>query len=246
LTDTRYGKMLYNKNDIIIGKSLELYGEWYQSEMELMKPFISPGSTCIDIGAHIGAHTLFFAQAVGPKGTVIAFEPQLAMFQLLCANVALNDHLNVLTINTALFNKSCTELLPKLNYRKKGNFGAVGFVASGGYPVKVKALDNYAFPAVNLIKIDVEGVEKFVIEGARATIQRHQPLIYAENHNKVLEKELIALLKSLDYVVYQHLASAFNPHNFKKNARNIHADFQESSIFCVPKSRNLALDLKTL
>jgi hypothetical protein len=57
LTDTRYGKIPYNKHDSIIGRDLERYGEWYQAECDLLKKYIQPGWHCLDIGANIAVRT---------------------------------------------------------------------------------------------------------------------------------------------------------------------------------------------
>lgn len=97
LINTRYGQMLINSNDTIIGRYLDLYGEWYQAELDLLKDYIQPGFYCLDIGANVGTHTLFFANIVGKEGRIYSFEPQRVIFQLLSANIALNDYLNVWT-----------------------------------------------------------------------------------------------------------------------------------------------------
>ena len=67
---SRYGYILYNKYDKAIGPSFHLYGEWAQGEMALLQAFVKPGHWALDIGANIGAHTLFLSQAVGTSGRV--------------------------------------------------------------------------------------------------------------------------------------------------------------------------------
>ncbi len=79
----RYGLMLYNVHDSVVGRSLAKYGEWAQSELELLESWISPGDWVVDAGAYIGTHTLFFARQVTSKGRVFAIEPQRRAFQLL-------------------------------------------------------------------------------------------------------------------------------------------------------------------
>jgi FkbM family methyltransferase len=243
LTDTRYGRMLYNVNDKFLGRSLELYGEWSQEEMDFLGPFIPSGGVCIDVGANIGTHTLFFANAVGKKGRVIAFEPQHIMFQLLCANIALNQHLNVRAYNYAVGDSCRMVRLPDVDYLSPYNFGIVSIQQEGGHPVQGMALDNVECPSLDLIKIDVEGWEPEVIQGAAETIRKHQPLIYAECHPTVHSQNLIKLIQSFDYDVYLHCTASFNPNNFKKNAENIHGDYRETNIFCTPRSKNISVDL---
>src|SRR2546421_9260159 len=84
----RHGYMLYNVHDQYIGRSLDRYGEYSEGEIELFSQLIKPNDVVIDVGANIGAHTLWFAQRTLPDGIVIAFEPQRLVFQTLCANMA--------------------------------------------------------------------------------------------------------------------------------------------------------------
>lgn len=252
LTETRYGKMLYNKNDTIIGKSLELYGEWYQSEFDLLKIYIKKGWHCLDIGANIGTHTLFFADAVGEDGLVIAFEPQRLIYQLLAANIALNSILNVFSCRAAIGDCQGRVKLSPIDYLNPGNFGAVRVEelqeeANFFNSVDLICIDHLNLKRVDLIKIDVEGYESKVLEGAKKTIQRGRPLLYVENHIKNNAKEVIEKIRFFGYDVYEHLAAGFNPDNFKHNSRNvIHGTYHEKNIFCVPKERALDVPLKKL
>jgi hypothetical protein len=87
----RYGTLLYNINDRYIGQALDLYGEYSEGEVVLFRRIVRPGDIVLDVGANLGAHTIFFSTAVGPRGAVLAFEPQRLVFQALCANMALNS-----------------------------------------------------------------------------------------------------------------------------------------------------------
>ena len=101
LKTCRHGEMIFNVHDQHIGRSLDLYGEWAESELELLGLFIKPGDLVVDVGANIGTHTVFFAQRAGAAGQVYALEPQRIVFQSLCANLALNGLLNVRAFHAA-------------------------------------------------------------------------------------------------------------------------------------------------
>ena len=62
VVDTRYGRMLVNKNDIYIGRSLIEYGDFSLGEVQLFQQFVPPNGIVVEAGANIGAHTLFFAK----------------------------------------------------------------------------------------------------------------------------------------------------------------------------------------
>src|SRR5258706_9116969 len=69
----RHGAMMFYANDEYIGRSLDLYGEFSEGEMELFQNYLCPGMTIADVGANIGVHTVYFANAVGTGGQVFAF-----------------------------------------------------------------------------------------------------------------------------------------------------------------------------
>ncbi len=245
LTETRYGQMLYNTNDSVIGKNLEVYGEWYEAEMELLRNFIKPGDICIDVGANIGCHTLFFASIVGKTGLVISYEPQPQIFQLLSANASLNDYLNVQTFNAAVGNHDGFARIPPIDYTQEGNYGIVS-LSDVGIPIPIYKLDSMPTTRLNLIKIDVEGYECEVIKGARNAIRKHRPFLYIENNKPEKSLELINLVKSLKYSCYDHNVVGFNPNNFKNYQTDIHGGYIEKNLLAIPQEQNIYINLPKL
>ncbi len=141
----RHGQMLFNVNDIYIGRSLDLYGEFSEGEIELFRQIVRPGGVVVEVGANIGTHTLFFAAQVGPTGVVLAFEPQRIVFQTLCANLALNSHSNVFAFQQAVGAAAGTVVVPSIDYRRSGNFGGLELGAyQQGEQVPVVTLDSFA------------------------------------------------------------------------------------------------------
>jgi hypothetical protein len=82
LKTCRYGPMLYLKRDRYVGRSLDVYGEYSELEMQVFAQLLRLGMSVAEIGANIGAHTVPLAKLVGPGGAVL---PQRAMFYLLSA-----------------------------------------------------------------------------------------------------------------------------------------------------------------
>jgi FkbM family methyltransferase len=243
IVQTRYGKMLYNKHDTTIGKSLEKYGEWCQLELEFLTPYIPYGGICVDVGAYIGTHTLFFAEAVGREGIVVAFEAQQPMFQLLCGNVALNHHLNVRAFNLALDETPGLVHINNIDYREPNHFGGAAISRYEGYPIEARTLDDCSLPAVDLLKIDVEGFEPEVINSAVVAIRMYQPFIYIEYQPMEQSQDLVPLIQALDYDVYEHDVTLFNPRNFKKCYEDMFQGLTMTNLFCVPKSKEMVIDL---
>jgi FkbM family methyltransferase len=238
LKQCKHGPMMFFAGDTHIGRSLDLYGELSEPEIELFRRYLRPGMVAVDVGANIGTHTVCFAQSVGPSGRVFAFEPQSMLHQVLRGNVALNACRNVVAENKALGARPGSIIVPWLDYAREGNFGALELGAwTQGETIALAPLDSYALDPCHLIKIDAEGVERDVLEGASATVARHQPLLYVENNKPERSKELIQWLLANHYRLYWHLPPLFNPTNYFGEMKNVFGITISVNMLCVPKSK---------
>lgn len=236
----RYGKMLFNLNDTYVGNAIRQYGEWSQEEMELLRHFIQPGAMVLDIGANIGAHTIFFSQAVGMSGLVYAFEPQQMVFQLLAANMALNSITNVNCYPVAVGDLLGSLKVPCWDYSTLGNFGSTSLRGDiDGEPVSVVTVDSLTLQDCHLMKIDAEGMEPQVLAGAFKTLQAFQPVLYVEDDRPENSEQLIRLLTLLGYSLYHHKPRYYNPQNYFKNPENIFYDEFATNLLCLPPKRVL-------
>ena len=243
LKHCRYGPMLYLANDLYVGRSLDLYGEWSEGEMDLLRQVIRPGNVVLDIGANIGSHTLFFAQATGPKGAVLAFEPQRMIFQILCGNVALNGLSNVHTHRAALGRRPGSIRVPLLDVAAEQNFGALSLDnIETGESVELKTIDSLGLPACHVIKIDVEGMEGEVIAGGEATIGRFRPILYVENERQDRSADLIDQLFSLGYRLYWHTLPMFNPNNYFGSSENVFGDMASFNMAGIHRSLSQTIE----
>lgn len=233
----RHGLTLYNKHDKYIGRSIELYGEFSQGEVEVFAQIVHPGQTVIEAGANIGSHTVPLARLVGTAGGVYAFEPQRVMFQTLCANVALAGLTNV-HCQQAAFGEAAGEIiLPAIDYRKENNFGGLSLGEYvQGEKVPVVTIDSLDLPACHFLKVDVEGMELAVIRGAAKTIQRCHPVLYVENDRKEKSAALVQLIRSMGYKLFWHLPPLFQPGNYFENPVNIFGKIVSMNMLCVHES----------
>lgn len=163
----------------------------YEPEaMQAIRALVNVGDCCIDVGANFGYYTISLANWVGPSGLVVAFEPFPGNFAVLEKNVHLNQLHNVTLENSAL--SDCTGSV-RLIYGAEDQLSATPSV--GGYAVEGDRasmnvpggrLDDYAADlrkAPNFIKIDVEGAELAVLEGARHTLLAARPALLVEIHD---------------------------------------------------------------
>lgn len=246
LVTTRYGSMHLLGRDSIVSESLALYGEWAQREIDFLAHFIAPGATVLDIGAFIGTHTLAFSTLVGEQGAVIAFEPRAEAFGLLSRNVQDNRRTNVRLHQRGVSDAPATIALHRLAPGALTNFAGLALEdedtgpASGpAYEVPLVTVDSLALSAVGLLKIDVEGMERQVLDGARETIAAFQPAVFAEANSISAGLKILNWCKASGYECLGHLTDAFNPDNFNGEARNIFDDGKELNLLLLPLGRAL-------
>jgi FkbM family methyltransferase len=232
----RHGNMLFLQRDQFVGRSLELYGEFSELEGELFAQLLRPGQVVVEVGANIGAHTVHLAKLVGAGGAVLAFEPQRVIFQILCANIALNALFNVHTYHAGLGREKGTLKVPPMDYDAVGNFGGLALTdAAVGEDVSILALDGFNLPSLQVLKIDVEGMEADVLLGARNTIARHRPVLYVENDRQEKSAALIRLIEELGYTMYWHTPNMYNQNNYFGNNENIFPGIVSINLLCIPK-----------
>jgi len=167
---------------------------WYNSrarsdDFTFITGFLNEGDTYIDIGANIGVTVIPAAKSIGKKGICKAFEPHPRIFSYLKENLKLNDLKNVEVYNLALGNSE------KDIYLTDGFTDEVNCVVETPSVVKsikvsMTTLDlaTEDLESIDLLKIDVEGYEKFVLEGARKALKK-VGCIYFE----VTEKNFLGL-----------------------------------------------------
>ena len=243
LVEWKYGYILYNHSAVNMAESIELYGEFSGGEVHLFKHFSRPGYYILDIGANIGVFTIPFSKFVGDTGKVFAFEVQKLFFQVLTANVALNSLKNVFTYNFAVSNKVDTiELLDQRVDIPLSNC-QLSLLAPSNEDQKVKVkqivLDEfYDEKRLDIMKIDVEGMEYEVIEGAKKLIEKFRPILYVENDRKEKSEALIELIQSLNYRLFWHAVPLYNKNNYANVEKNIFGRYGSINMLCIHKSIN--------
>jgi len=234
----REGYVLYNSNDIYMGQAIERYGEFAEIEAQLLRQLCRPGMVVVEVGANIGLHTLVLARCVGPQGFVYAYEPQRVVFQTLCANVALNSIVNVDARHAAVGAEPGFVLIPDFDYSRRDNFGAVEANAyNAGRKVDKVTLDaDLELERLDLIKVDVEGMELDVLRGAGGLLRRFEPALYVENDRQDNSEALIRHLMDFDYRLYWHLPPLFNPANFYTESENVYPNIVSVNMICLPRA----------
>jgi FkbM family methyltransferase len=147
----------------------------------------------IDCGANIGVHTIEWAKAMTGWGSVLSIEAQERIYYALAGNIAINNCFNALAVHAAVSSESGVMQIPNPNYLVPSSFGSLELRKRAGNEfigqhidyenlvnVRKLALDEFDLPRVDLIKIDVEGMELEALQGAARTIERSHPVMLIE------------------------------------------------------------------
>lgn len=182
---TRHGFAVI-KNDTHIGLWAEQEGrlDHDQNVLPRVLPYIPTGGVVVDAGAYIGDHTIAYANKVGAEGTVMAFEPFLESFECLLHNMKglpqVQCFLNALGDTNKHVKATC----------EIQNFGMAvtkEVQEVDDNTITVVKLDDYELKQLDLFKIDVEGDEIAVLDGARETIRTCRPVLFIEVNEHTLK-----------------------------------------------------------
>ena len=229
--------------DNIISSALRLYGEWAQDEINLISQLIAPGFNVLDVGAFIGTHSLAFSIFVGKEGMVYSFEPRKEIFGFLSANLELNACKNVIAQNIALSDNNYELTLNSIEINESNNYGgfSLGFNPgsnhSNSYEIPVKTIDALGIKKIDFLKLDVEGMERKILDGAIMTIERDRPIIFCECNSLIGGNEDIVFCQKVGFSVFGFLASAYNAGNYNKIEENVFGPAKELSLLLIPQEK---------
>ena len=210
LVSTDHGTMIVNRNDRCrtndggefgVGSQLFRHSRYDHHKVALLKTLLmmrrrhfGDDAVAVDCGANIGVITIELAKAMSGWGRVIAFEPQEFIYYALAGNVVLNNCLNARVIRAALGDHNGTMKVPVLDYTAEASFGSlelrpavrefigqpVNYAEAALVDVQLTTLDGLELPRLDLLKIDIEGMEIEALGGATNTIDGLKPICYVE------------------------------------------------------------------
>ena len=209
------------------GDSLDLSinGVYGELDTKIIRDNIKEGDIVIDVGANIGYYTLIFAQLVGSSGKVFAFEPEPKNFEILKKNIEINNYQNIVAEQKIVSDKSG---IVKLFIAEHGIVGhRINQQKSSQKFIEVESiiLDNYIKKLnldskINFIKIDVEGSEPKVLEGAKGIMQKSNQLKIFTEFNRESVKEYGVEPKEMIDLLYRNGFKIYLP-NYKENKINL-------------------------
>ena len=197
------------------------FGEWEPKTWHALEQHVPAGGTFVDVGAHIGWYSLKAAKVVGPKGRVIAVEPNQETLLRLRDNIRASGASAVIVVAPVACSDSETTLnffaAPRANTGMSSlsltNASRLGGIAAS-YQVRARRLDDIVREAgvarVDAVKIDVEGAEFLVLKGAVETLDRYRPVVSVELIDEGLKQmgasvdDVMAFMRSHGYAPQQY------------------------------------------
>ena len=218
------------------------YNDW--RNVAIAKCILKPGDEIVEVGANVGTETFSFSDLVGNNGTVYAFEPLPANYEVVKNNILLNNITNIKLETIAISDKEgeFSFEVPKAINSGMGKILVAGANARESETIKIKALplDHYIndFKRPKLLALDTEGHEPYVLKGATEVINKFRPYIIVEAAEKRLKSsassiaELYKILKDMNYEVYD--IGRFGLVHIAQNPEK----FSPSNWLCIPNELN--------
>jgi FkbM family methyltransferase len=216
---------LLNPHDPVVSGALAM-GVYEKEEISLFSRTIQPGMTVVDVGANLGAYSIVALDRLQGRGQLLAVEPARENFLLLQRNLEHNQRLSQKTkvhaARVALSNKSGVAVLHKNPANKGDNRLYSDGLLDGKEKVKTMTLDNLCgqkgIRSIDVLKIDVQGLEGEVLLGSRKILQASQPCylffeFWAEGLIKAKSEppRILELIKSLGFNLYTYSRGSLSP-----------------------------------
>lgn len=221
---TPFGDFYAAEHDLI-ASHLAAYGAHNIADLQTFLSLIREGDTVVDIGAHIGTYAIAASKAAAPGGAVIAFEAFAPTFALLQRNID-NNRAAVKAVYAAIDNEKRTYAV----HTAAGNSGATKLAQSAhdndenGVVIPVITdIRPYSGERIDVMKIDVEGMEANVIDAIAEVLETDRPALMIEISRAELAsrghscEEIGARLKSLGYQFFMNKA----PRTMECKAQNL-------------------------
>jgi len=179
------------------------------------------GVVALDCGANIGVHTVEWAKCMEGWGEVIAVEAQERIYYALAGNIALNNCFNARALHAAVGDTIGELSIPVPNYHTPSSFGSlelkardktefigqpIDYAAGPKQAVRVLTIDSLALQRLDLLKLDVEGMELEALAGANETIKRCTPAMLIE----VIKSDKAEIAKRLEAWGYEAFPMGLN------------------------------------
>lgn len=186
IVDMGHAKVVVDATEREFGRHIAKHGSWEPHVMAIIRQHLKPGDTYVDVGANVGVMAFTAAAAVGPSGSVLAFEPHPDNIRNFLAGVAVNGFDNVTLHGFALSDSQSVFSL----------FGTSnGYLMPSGQTVfQAVAVPGDAIladlPRLDFLKMDIEGHEPQALKGLDRTLRKHRSMVLGEFNPRCLQEHI--------------------------------------------------------
>jgi FkbM family methyltransferase len=192
--DNVLGELFFPSGDIVMAPSIAATGMWEENEISWLKSNVSAGDCCINVGANVGYFSIWLGILAGPRGSVVAFEPNPKLMQALKLNLKNSKLKNIKITKAAVGNRTGFQwlFLNEKNYGDSRMFDPRITTGGGdyrqhGFPripkrrlVRIVELDRVIDKKIDVVLIDTQGYDHLVLRGMKSIIEQYKPKILTE------------------------------------------------------------------
>ena len=187
-----------------VGGSILNGQDWEPHITKFFERNLTNRSTFVDVGSNYGWHTITLSPICKE---IYSFEPQKIVHDLQRLSIEKNGLTNIRLHNCGVGEQKKKIQMNPINYNDSVNIGDLS-IGENGETISVETLDEMIPNGFDFVKIDVQGYEKFVLEGSIESIKKYKPTIVIEVEDHQLRKfgygceDLFKLIRSMGYVIY--------------------------------------------
>ena len=221
----------------------QMWGGCYEPHVRrCLEALLRAGDTFLDVGAHIGYHTVLAACRVGATGKVFAFEADPGLYGRLVRNVEPLPW--VRPFHAAVWETSGTLVFERSSFLHESGWGTLTTVRDLGKgehaAVEAVSLDDWCartpVETIRSIKIDAEGSELAILRGARETLERFRPILIVEVNDILLRQAGTSAAELERYLIgRRYRMFAFTWLRFEPWTPSSHSDFSDA--LCLPEEQ---------
>ena len=215
VAETRYGIFQYVPHSDDATRSLESYGEYLQSQVELLARIVRPGAQVIEVGSGVGAHAIPLAKMVGAEGHLFLYEPRAIPRRLLRGNLDANQASRSVTL-------------------MRGKLG------TGGPAEQSETVDDLLLDRLDLIKLHEHVSACPILEGASATLWRLRPLLFVAVPDASSLTAAAELAMTFGYRCWRMDTSIFDSGNFYRVEDDVSSGRSSIALLAVPEETSPA------
>jgi FkbM family methyltransferase len=228
--ETRVGILQYIPDEPIVGDSIDWYGEFLQPQLDLLARIIRPGATVMEVGAGIGAHSVFLAETIGAAGHLYLYESRPVMQRILRQNLGANQIGNITVMRRRLGRPLLSASIGR---------GVPPVAENPSNPVMMatitETLDELRLERLDWLKINDGSIALEVFEGASDTLWRLRPTMFITAGDETMLTALKNRVGGFGYGSWRMETELYNPENFNRRDSDIFSGRTALALLAIPE-----------